>query len=103
MPRIIDIHSAYILTYLHMLLYTHSHMRLIRALNLNVFYKHIYLTTNAKNIEKIPTINPKRQNRKNAGTKKREKSNKKERTDRRFRLIIHIYGGLCLSNLRLQR
>ena len=90
MPRIIDIHSAYILTYLHMLLYTHSHMRLIRALNLNVFYKHIYLTTNAKNIEKIPTINPKRQNRKNAGTKKREKSNKKRQRSENIFCFHHL-------------
>ena len=53
----------------------------------------------------MPTIKPKdkREINKTQARKKREKSNKKERTYRRFRSVIHIYGGLCLSNLRLQR
>ena len=54
----------------------------------------------------MPTIKPKRQKGKQAKRrheKERKKVAKKERTDRRFRSIIHHYGGLCLSNLRLQR
>ena len=69
-----------------------------------MFFITIYIyTTKAKNIEKMPTIKPKRQKGKQAKRrheKERKKVAKKERTDRRFRSVIHIYGGLCLFRLR---
>ena len=57
-----------------------------------MFFISIYIyTTNAKNIEKMPTIKPKGKKgnkQKRRHEKERKKVAKKERTDRRFRYII---------------